>query len=138
MQLVLPMMILVFLTVLCLVVMVVSRIYAVRRGEVKAGYYKLYENKSDKPLPDYIVRIGRHYQNLMELPLVFYVLCLVAMQFGVSEHVEFWAWFFVVTRVLHSVIHLLWNHVLYRMLSFALGCIAIIGMSVKLIGNIFL
>ena len=139
MQLVLPMAIVVFLTFLVLVAMVGSRIYCVQTNKIKAGYFKTYINKSDKPIPDFVIQIGRNYTNLMELPPLFYVTCLTFMHLGVLDDLTVTlAWGFAITRVIHSIIHIGVNHVLARMLVFVINCLALLGMWIQLVGKTYL
>ena len=139
MELLAPISVLLALTTFSLLLMVTSRVKAVRSGTVKAGYFKLFKNREGSPeIPERLVRIGRHYQNIIEAPLIFYFVCLVAMHFNQSQAVESWAWLFVFARISQSVIHLTINHVLFRMLSFALGITAILGMWLTLMGKVCL
>lgn len=139
MQLLLPMAIVVFLTFLVLIAMVSSRVYCVQTNKIKAGYFKTYINKSDKPIPDYVIQIGRNYANLMELPPLFYVTCLIFMHLGALDGLTVTlAWVFAITRVVHSIIHIGVNHILARMLVFVINCLALLGMWIQLIGKTFL
>ena len=137
MELILPITILFGLTILSLVLMAYVRISAVKNGTVKAGYFQIYQNISDLPLPEKMIRYSRLYNNLLELPVLFYISCLVAMQFQLTSVVEYWAWFFVISRLLLSAVHLTINLLPLRMLSFVLNIIALSGMWITLIGNIF-
>ncbi len=137
MELIIPITILFILTIFSILLMGYSRVTSVKKGLVKAGYFKVYQNKSEAPLPETMVRYARHYNNLLELPVLFYVSCLVAMHFQLSAVVESWAWFFVLTRLLQSTVHLTSNFIPLRMLSFVLNIIALCGMWITLVGNIY-
>jgi hypothetical protein len=138
MELIQPINYLLGLTLFSMIIMLISRIKAVKNGTVKAGYYRIYQNTGSTPIPEKMIRIGRHFQNLLEVPLVFYFMCLLAMHLNFTKEVEMWAWLFVFARLSQSVIHLTVNHVLMRMLSFALGIISLIGMWITIIGKIYL
>jgi hypothetical protein len=57
--------------------------------------------------------------NLLELPVLFYVACIVVyMTDTVSAATVGLAWAFVAARVLHSVIHLTYNNVMHRLTVF--------------------
>ena len=45
--------------------MVLSRVVAVQSKRVKAGYFKLYNNKSDQEIPKHIIQIGKNFSNLV-------------------------------------------------------------------------
>ena len=126
------------LTFLALLLMVCSRVFAVARKKVKPGYFKIYQNKSDVEIPDRVLRFGRHFQNLVEIPPIFYFVCLVAIHFKQEESVELWAWVFAVSRVLHSLVHITVNHILLRMLTFTVSCLALFFMWSIIIGKVFL
>ena len=139
MELLMPISALFALTGFAVALMGISRFKAVKSGKVKAGYFKIYINKVNAPaIPEKLVRIGRHYQNLLEFPIFFYMTCIIAMHFNQEAAVVSWAWLFVFARISQSVIHLTINHVFFRMLSFALGIVAVIGMWLTLIGKLYL
>lgn len=94
-----------------------QRIRAAFRGEVTAADFKLGESSAVPPA----VSIPNHnYMNLLEAPILFYVVCLtlyVSVTPSVNEISLAWA--YVALRVLHSAIHLTYNNVIHRMLVFA-------------------
>jgi hypothetical protein len=74
-------------------------------------------------------RASDNYQNLFELPVVFYVLCLAAMAAG---HVPGWlpacAWVFVVLRLIHSAVQCTYNNVVHRLQVFLAGYFLVFAM----------
>jgi hypothetical protein len=139
MQLLLPMSVLMLLTFIVLILMVLSRITAVQSKRVKAGYFKLYNNKSDQEIPKHIIQIGKNFSNLMEMTPLFYITCLIYMHLNqINDFVIVLAWGYVAFRLIHSIIHITSNHVLYRMLTFAAGCVSLMIMWINLIGKNFL
>jgi hypothetical protein len=63
---------------------------------------------------------NRNYMNLLEAPVLFYVACLVLfVTAGASPLAVALAWAYVALRVVHSVIHLSYNHVMHRLTAFA-------------------
>lgn len=70
---------------------------------------------------------NRNYMNLLELPVLFYVVCLVAYAADrASTSVLALAWTYVALRVVHSVIHVTYNQVLHRFVAFVLSnCVLI-------------
>ena len=77
-------------------------------------------------LPSLAANSGYNFQNLFEVPVLFYVVCfyLVLMQQTDSLHLTC-AWIFVVLRVIHSVIQCSYNNVNHRFAVYALSCIAL-------------
>ncbi len=75
-------------------------------------------------MPDYLARVEQHYQNLFELPVLFYVLQLALYASGSVTAVQLvLAWGFVATRLLHTVIHTTVNRLRWRMLVFSAGAL---------------
>ena len=66
-------------------------------------------------LPDDIQAPANNLNNLLELPIVFYALCLLnSQQSEVSHTLVVLAWIYVVLRVIHSLIHCTYNKVMHR------------------------
>jgi hypothetical protein len=74
-------------------------------------------------------RASDNYNHLFELPIVFYVLCLVAIA---ASHIPDWlpaaAWLFVVLRIVHSIIQCTYNKVMHRFSVFLAGFFLIFAM----------
>ena len=74
-------------------------------------------------------RLSDNYNHLFELPVVFYVLCLLAI---ICQHVPNWlvimAWGFVVSRIVHSMIQCTYNRVIHRFSVFFVGLLMLIIM----------
>ncbi|MBC7859834.1 MAG: MAPEG family protein [Burkholderiaceae bacterium] len=65
---------------------------------------------------------NRNYQNLLELPVLFYVVCLLLYVGDAASGTAVWlAWAYVVLRMLHSLVHLTYNNVMHRFAFFALS-----------------
>lgn len=63
---------------------------------------------------------NRNYMNLLELPVLFYVGMLMAHATGAATPLlVHLAWAYVALRIVHSLIHLSYNHVLHRFVAFA-------------------
>lgn len=74
-------------------------------------------------------RAADNYGNLFELPVLFYLLCAVAIGTG---YVPAWlpalAWLFVLTRIAHSVIQCSYNKVMHRFAAFLGGFFLLMAM----------
>jgi hypothetical protein len=71
-------------------------------------------------VPPEVILPNRNLMNLLELPVLFYLACLMIFVMGQGDAVFLWlAWGYVVLRILHSAIHLTYNKVMHRMLAFA-------------------
>ncbi len=126
-----PMFAMVILTFLVAFYMLGLRIMAVRQRKVSLGYFRLNTGASEPPAP--VLAATRHYSNLFELPLLFYITCLLAMVIGFqSALLVTCAWVFVISRVVHTVIHLSYNNVLHRLIAFLVGAACILIMWINL------
>lgn len=75
-------------------------------------------------------KVANSYSNQFELPLVFYVLCLVALMVGKADFLMVvLAWAFVATRVVHALIHTGSNNVPRRASVFATGMLILMIMT---------
>lgn len=106
----------------------VVRFQAFRQKKVNPKYYKTYDPSVGLP-PEFTIRMGRHYDNLLQVPLVFLITCIVCMMVGLNGRVPLiLAWVFVGSRIVHSIIHLGRNHVLKRAGVFAFGWFVILAL----------
>jgi hypothetical protein len=65
---------------------------------------------------------NRNYMNLLELPILFYVICLIVFTAQISTpYLLPLAWGYVALRVVHSLVHITYNSVLHRFVAFALS-----------------
>ena len=67
--------------------------------------------------------------NLLELPMLFYVVCVVLYVTGGAprQGIDV-AWAYVGLRIVHSLIHLTYNRVLHRLFAFTLSNIALVSL----------
>lgn len=75
---------------------------------------------------------SNNFKNLLEMPVLFYVVCLYLTVFGQvdSLHVTC-AWVFVGLRCVHSLIHCSYNRVIHRFIAYLLSSIAVWVMVVR-------
>ncbi len=115
-----------FLTFLVLLLIPIRRFRAGFAGEVEADDFKFGESAR---VPGFVSIPNRNYMNLLELPLLFYVLCILEL---VSSRVTVGslalAWTYVALRAAHSAIHLTYNNVRHRLTAFAISNVVLIGM----------
>lgn len=130
-SLIYPMAVLMALTFLMLSLLLALRVKAVRLREVSPRYFKL--NKGGE-LPDNLIAVSQNYSNLLELPVLFYTVCVVAIVLNQSaEYFIIHAWVYVALRYIHSYIHITYNHILHRLAIFGMSCFVLISMWVKVI-----
>jgi hypothetical protein len=118
-----PIFALVSLTALIWLLMVVVRNAAVLRGLVSPEYYLAYTAKAP---PDWIERPARTFNNLMQVPAMFYVVCaLMIVTHSVDRSQLAYAWIYVALRLLHACIYIRWNYLPYRFATWAASCVTL-------------
>jgi len=126
-----PMAALAGLTFLMMVLLVLLRVKLVRERKISPGYFKL--NKGGE-LPDSVLVVSQNYNNLLELPVLFYTVCMIAVALNQSvDYFVIHAWVYVFLRYLHSYIHITYNHILHRLAIFGLSCFVLLSMWVKVV-----
>ena len=113
-------------TLLVLLLIPFVRVRSVRRREIAPNDFKYGESTA---VPPNVSIPNRNFMNLLELPMLFYVVCLVlSVTAGASLLAVFVAWAYVGLRVVHSLIHLTYNHVLHRLFAFTLSNVALVSL----------
>jgi hypothetical protein len=95
------------------------RVSAVRSRRVRQGAFRYGETPE---VPDDLKVWNRNLMNLLEMPILFYVVCIgfyVTRQ--VTPGIVVLAWVYVGLRLLHSLVHLTSNRVILRLGVFAVG-----------------
>ena len=115
----LPMCALAFWTFIVLILVPLTRIRAARAGRVKVKDFRYGESPD---VPGDVSLPNRDYMNLLELPVLFYVVSLAIYATKTADEASLLiAWAFVACRILHSIVHLAYNNVLHRMYAFIAG-----------------
>lgn len=119
-----PMVALATLTFAVLLLIPFRRFRAGFAGQVTADDFKYGESER---VPPEVSIPNRNMMNLLQLPVLFYVVCLT---YFVTERVDgtalALAWSYVGLRVAHSAIHLSYNRVRHRLVAFAASNVALI------------
>jgi hypothetical protein len=98
------------------------RANALRRGDVKQNEVALREPN----WPAHILRVSNAYQNELELPLLFYVLTILAMMTRQADRLfVLLAWLFVALRLMHVYVHVTSNQLALRGSLFIAGAIVL-------------
>ena len=130
-QLVLPMAFYVFYIWCLAVFMFRTRVKAIKSGEVGPKFFKTY---TGTPPSERTTLVGRHYDNQFQLPLVFFVVCTLHISIGKPDGITLGlAWLFVITRLIHSWVHLGSNILPQRVVAFTTGWIAVLLMWAQLV-----
>jgi hypothetical protein len=118
-----PMAAMALLTFSILLLVPIARFRAVFAGHVTADDFKLGESAS---VPPNVTLPNRNYMNLLELPTLFFPVCLMLYVAHRVDAVTLGlAWVFVLLRLVHSLIHVSYNNVRHRLVAFTLGNLAL-------------
>ena len=113
---------LVFMLLLMVCMFAISfacRMWAVKFGSVKLSHFEVFNVSSE---PGYVTKTTNNLNNLFQLPLVFIGACILSLSLGYSsEPLVQNAWWFVISRYLHTLVHVTLNRVLVRSLLFGVG-----------------
>ncbi|MEA1989102.1 MAG: MAPEG family protein [Pseudomonadota bacterium] len=110
-----------------------ARVKAVKQLQVAPSYFKHNRGKA----PESMMRWTDNYQNQFELPVLFYTLVALLIITEISNTLFIiGAWVFVLTRLIHTFVHVRNNHILYRMRSFVAGFFILLAMWIGFIFQI--
>ena len=102
------------------------RCIALFRQQVSPADFRIGESAN---VPVELRLINRNLMNLLELPILFYVVALSLLVTQQVGAISLWlAWTYVLLRVLHSLIHIGYNHVLHRLIVFTVGNFVLSGL----------
>jgi len=119
-----PMFALAAWTLVVLLLIPFARVRSARRREVVVDDFKYGESAT---VPPAVSIPNRNFMNLLELPMLFYVVCIVLyVTAGASTATIALAWAFVALRIVHSLIHLSYNHVVHRLAAFSASNVALV------------
>lgn len=98
---------------------------------VKTGSVNLKATALDnKAWPDAVLKVSNNIDNQFEIPIVFFVLCLLFYGIGqVDVLVLTLAWAYVISRYVHAYVHVGSNYVPLRMRIFSVGCLILLVMT---------
>lgn len=118
-------------TFLILLRMAALRFQSVRRGDVNFRYFKTYSTGETVPPKD--LQASRNFTNLFEMPTLFYMVCAFSLiTKSVDQVMLSLAWTYVILRMIHSLIHITVNKIMYRMTFYALSCAVLFIMAIRL------
>ena len=121
----LPLFVQVGLTFFLMFWMSFVRTSSITRGEIKMRDIAL----GQSAWTEAATKVGNAFRNQFELPVLFYVLVVLAI---IARKADFlfvvMAWIFVVSRFVHAAIHTGRNNVQQRFYAFAVGAIVLLLM----------
>ncbi|MBO1924977.1 MAPEG family protein [Thiomicrorhabdus sp. 6S3-12] len=119
-----PMLVMLGLTFYTGLRMLFLRFKAVAHEGLNPRYFL--HNRGGK-LPDTLTQTEQHYQNLFELPILFYLLVLSVYVTQSLDPLQLvLGWLFVVSRLWHTTVHLGANNLAKRRKAFLFGGLVLI------------
>lgn len=111
-----------------------ARIRAVRSKALSIKYFKLMGGEA---APDDVVKSTRCFNNLFEVPTLFFAAGVAALVTGATgSAMLLFAWLFVVSRAVQAFVHLTDNNVRARALSYFSSLISVAVMWVLLVAHV--
>lgn len=119
------------LTILVGLIAVKARIASVKNGQLPASYFKLMQGQE---VPEIVTKTTRCFNNLFEIPVLFYSVCTLYIVLGIEGTVALViAWLFVIVRCAQAYIHISYNHVRHRLLMFGISVLCVFLLWVNLV-----
>lgn len=127
-----PMFALVLLTFAIAIVALKARFASVKLRKIDIGYFRLMQAEVSQKVPERVTVTTRAFNNMFEIPLLFYVACLASLAMEqVTSFSLITAWSFVLSRYIHTWIHLTYNNVLHRMNAFWVGMVLVLALWIE-------
>jgi len=112
-----PMVALAALTFAVLLVIPYARFKAAFAGRVKAKDFRYGESAN---VPGDVSLPNRNLMNLLEMPVLFYTVCVGLFVIGAVDAAALWlSWVYVALRAAHTAVHLTYNNVFHRLGAYA-------------------
>ena len=102
-----------------------ARYASLRRGDVRMAQVALDQNN----WPPRVVQLGNAYNNQFELPVLFFVLVILAYIFKKADLLfVVMSWIFVISRIIHALVHVTSNRMQTRFYIFVVGAVVLLMM----------
>tara|TARA_B100001540_G_C15453915_1_gene482400 strand:- start:147 stop:560 length:414 start_codon:yes stop_codon:yes gene_type:complete len=103
MEFVMPISIMVFLNLFLIFRLIYMAVSYIKNEDINLGQFRIYEGD----FPDKLWSARQQYQNMFEIPILFYLLCSLNIIFNnYSQFDIILSWGFVLSRVIHFFIRL--------------------------------
>lgn len=125
-----PCLAMLLLTFIVMLRMFILRVRAVKSRDIEMSYFKTYCAGN---APALMLQTDRHFINLFEAPVLFYMVCAFSViTFHVDSKMFYAAWLYVFFRIVHAFIHLTSNNIRPRMVVYALSWLTLLYMGLNL------
>ena len=103
MEFVMPITLMAFLNLFLIFRLIFMATSYTRNKDIRLSQFRIYEGE----FPDRLRSARQQYQNMFEIPIIFYLLCLLNIYFNNYNQFDIvFAWGFVIFRMIHFFIRL--------------------------------
>ena len=125
----------IILTLIVFIGLAIAKSKAAKAGEVDEERRALHSDA----WPESVMKFNNNISNQFELPVLFYVLCIILWALNcTSVIVHILAWLFVASRIAHVVIHTGSNFVPHRRKVYMLGFIILVVLALTALVSVIL
>ena len=127
-----PMFALVILTFIIAGLALKARFSSVKLRKIDLGFYRLMQAQVSQQIPERVTVTTRAFNNMFEIPVLFYTAGIAGLALDqVTGTSLVLAWLFVLSRCVHTWIHLTYNNVLHRMNAFWVGMVLVLALWIE-------
>ncbi|HSB97094.1 MAG TPA: MAPEG family protein [Spongiibacteraceae bacterium] len=122
-----------FVGMLLLTLLVFIYMFYLRIGVIRSTGIEPRTRADLEKYPPRAVSSSNNFQNLFELPVIFYACVLALHALNQVDYLHiFCAFGFLIFRILHSVIHCTYNHIMQRFVVYAIASLFLWIMVIRL------
>ena len=108
----------IILTMFVTLRLIIIAVNLVQTKQVHIKQFKMFDGE----IPQYALNAREHFKNMFEIPILFYVLCIISITTNNYSQTDVYiAWGFAISRLLHTVVRIPNKNVIMRFTFFVIG-----------------
>ena len=108
----------IILTMFVTLRLIIIAVNLVQTKQVHIKQFKMFDGE----IPQYALNAREHFKNMFEIPILFYVLCIISITTNNYSQTDVnIAWGFAISRLLHTVVRIPNKDVIMRFTFFVVG-----------------
>jgi len=133
-----PVLVLILWSLIIWCVMYARRIPAMQKYKIAPDTAKSPDGDWKGKLPANVQYAAHNYNHLMEQPTIFYALMFYLQLSGLNDGLfAHLAWVYVILRIIHSLVQITNNKVMFRFVVFSLSTVVLIVMALRAAAMVF-
>jgi len=113
-----PLLFMIILTMFVTLRLLIIAVNLVRTKQVHIKQFRMFDGE----IPQYALNARAHFKNMFEIPILFYVLCILSIVINNYSQIDInIAWGFVISRLLHTIVRIPNKDVIVRFAFFVIG-----------------